>query len=105
LSSDRYDHFALRRVAAELRTEIKQVANVSEVTVIGGARRQLRVQIDPARLAAHGVSPASVAAVLQQSNSQLTSGAFASADRQVLVSTGGFLRDADDAKRIVVAAV
>ncbi|HET8772159.1 MAG TPA: efflux RND transporter permease subunit [Thermoanaerobaculia bacterium] len=104
LSSDRYDHFALRRVAAELQTEIKQVANVSEVTIIGGTRRQLRVQIDPARLAAHGVSPAHLAGVLQQANSQSTSGGFASADRQVLVRTEGFLRDADDAKRIVVAA-
>ena len=36
LSSDRYDHFALRRIAAELQTEIKQIANVSEVTIIGG---------------------------------------------------------------------
>jgi len=104
LSSARYDHFALRRIAAELQTEIKQVANVSEVTIIGGARRQLRVQIDPARLAAHGVSPSRVAAVLQQANQQSSSGTFASSDREVLVKTGGFLRDADDAKRIVIAA-
>ena len=81
LSSARYDHFALRRIAAELQTEIKQVANVSEVTIIGGARRQLRVQIDPARLAAHGLSPPRVAAVLQQANQQSSSGTFASSDR------------------------
>ena len=99
-----YDHFALRRIAAELQTEIKQVANVSEVTIIGGARRQLRVQLDPARLAAHGLSPSHVAAVLQQANQQSSSGAFATSDREVLVKTGGFLRDADDARRIVIAA-
>ena len=35
LSSDRYDHFALRRVAAALQTEIKQVDDVSDVVIIG----------------------------------------------------------------------
>ncbi|HEX7679036.1 MAG TPA: efflux RND transporter permease subunit, partial [Thermoanaerobaculia bacterium] len=103
LSSDRYDHFALRRVAAELQTAIKQVENVSAVTIIGGTRRQLRVQIDPARLAARGIAPMRVAAVLQQANGESSSGAFASGDHEVLVRTSGFLRDADDARRIVVA--
>ncbi len=105
LASDRYDHFMLRRIAAELQTAIKQIANVSEVTIIGGTRRQLRVQIDPARLAAHGLSPARVASVLQQANSESDGGAFASNDRDVLVKTGGFIRNADDARHIVVAAV
>ena len=103
LSSDRYDHFALRRIAAELQTEIKQVANVSAVTLTGGARRQLRVQIDPAKLAAHGIAPSTLAAVLRQANAESGSGSFASGDREVLVKSGGFLRDADEARRIVVA--
>ncbi len=103
LASDRYDHFALRRVAAELQTAIKQVENVSEVTIIGGSRRQLRVMIDPARVAGYGISPAGLAATLQQANGESSSGAFSSGDREVLVQTSGFLRDANDAKRIVVA--
>jgi multidrug efflux pump subunit AcrB len=103
LSSDTYDHFMLRRVAAELETEIRQVENVSEVTLIGGTRRRLRVQIDPARLAAHSLAPAQVAEVLRGANVQSDSGAFASGDRQSLVQSGGFVRDAADAGRIVLA--
>ncbi len=103
LSSDRYDHFALRRIAAELETRIKQVENVAQVTIIGGTRRQLRVQLDPARLAAHGIAPMQLANVLQQANGESNSGAFAASDREVLVKTGGFIRDAEDAGRIVVA--
>ena len=104
LSSERYDHLALRRIAAAMRTEIKQVPNVSDVTIIGGTRRQLRVQLDPARLASFGVAPAQVAGLLQQNNRELTAGSFASSNREVLVRTGGFIRDAEDAKRIVVSA-
>ena len=104
LSSDRYDHFALRRVAAQLQTEIKQVANVSNVTIIGGERRQLRVILDPARVAAYGFAPASLIPQIQQANTQMPAGAFAEGNREVLVETGGFIRNAADAQRIVVGA-
>ncbi|HUR80914.1 MAG TPA: efflux RND transporter permease subunit [Thermoanaerobaculia bacterium] len=103
LASRRYDHFVLRRIAAELQTEIKQVGNVAEVTIIGGTRRQLRVSVDPARLAAHGVAPAQLAGILQQANREADSGSFSSANREALVKTSGFIRDAEDAGRIVVA--
>ncbi|MGB5995368.1 MAG: efflux RND transporter permease subunit, partial [Candidatus Deferrimicrobiaceae bacterium] len=64
LSSDRYDHYALRRVAAELHDQIKTIPDVSEVRVIGGRRRQVRVVLDPARLAARGIAPVSLVPVL-----------------------------------------
>jgi len=104
LSSDRYDHFTLRRVATALQTEIKQVENVSDVVILGGNRRQLRVVLDPAKLAAHGVAPAQVVRILEQGNSETDAGSFAESNRQILVKTGGFIRDANDAKRIVIAA-
>ena len=104
LSSDRDDHFALRRVAAQLQTEIKQVNDVSSVQIIGGLRRQLRVTVDPARVAAYGLAPAPIVRMIQQANTQLPAGAFASNNQEMLVETGGFIRNADDAKRIVLGA-
>ena len=104
LSSDRYDHFALRRIAAQLQTEIKQVNDVAGVQIIGGLRRQLRVTVDPARVAAYGLAPAPIVGMIQQANTQLPAGAFASNNREALVETGGFVRNIDDAKRIVVGA-
>jgi len=104
LSSRRYDSFALRRVAAQLQTEIKQVNDVSSVQIIGGLRRQLRVTLDPARVAAYGLAPAPIVQMIQQANTQLPAGAFASNNQEVLVETGGFIRTLDDAKRIVLGA-
>ncbi len=104
LSSDRYDHFALRRIAGEVKNEIKQIEDVSAVDVIGGLRRQLRVVIDPARTAAYGLAPAQIAQIVQQANTQMRAGAFSSNNTEVLVETGGFLSSADDAARIVVGA-
>ena len=102
LSSDRYDHAALRRIASALQNDIKQIPNVSDVVILGGTRRALRVTLDPAKLASFGLAPAQIAGALAQNNRESDAGAFASGDREVLVKTGGFIRDADDAGRIVV---
>lgn len=102
LSSGRYDHFTLRRVAAQLHDQIKEVADVSEVKIIGGQRRQIRVTLDQSRMAAFNVAPATIVPILEQANRQLQSGSFASENREFLVETAGFLSSAEDAGNVVV---
>jgi multidrug efflux pump subunit AcrB len=102
LASDRYDHFTLRRIAAQLHDQIKEVPDVSEVKIIGGQRRQIRVTLDEARLAAFNIGPAIIVPVLDSANKQLQSGSFASGNREFLVETGGFLRSADEVGNVVV---
>ena len=102
LSSDSYDHFTLRRIASQLKDQIKETRDVSEVTIIGGQRRQFRVTLDDSRMAAFNVAPASIVPVLEQNNRQLQSGSFSSGNREFLVETGGFLKSADDVGNVVV---
>jgi multidrug efflux pump subunit AcrB len=101
LSGDRYDAFTLRRIASRLHDQIKTVPDVSEVRIIGGQRRQLRVVLDPARMASRGVAPAPLAQLLGEANRQLQAGSLASGNRERLVSTGGFLRTAEDVGAVV----
>jgi multidrug efflux pump subunit AcrB len=103
LWSDRQDHYLLRRVAAQLHDEIKRVEDVSEVTIIGGQRRQVRVLPDVGRLEAFRVSPARLSQMLAQSNRQLQAGSFSLENREFLVETGSFLRTAEDVASLVVA--
>jgi multidrug efflux pump subunit AcrB len=102
LSSARYDHLTLRRVAAQLHDQIKQVTDVSEVNIIGGQRSQIRVMLDEARMAAFDVAPASIVPLLQQANRQTRSGSFASINREFLIETGGFLHSAEDVGNLVI---
>src|SRR6476661_6170266 len=60
LWSKRYGDYELRRLAAQLHDTIKQVDQVSAVTMIGGQRRQVRVDLDEARLAGYHLSPADI---------------------------------------------
>ena len=102
-SSDRYDHFMLRRIAAQLHDQIKEVADVSEVKIIGGERRQIRVTLEAARMAAYNVAPASIIPILQNTNTQFRSGSFAAGNREFLVETGGLLKSAEDVGNVVLA--
>jgi multidrug efflux pump subunit AcrB len=102
LWSDRYDSATLRRIAAEAHDAIKQVPDVSEVTITGGERREVRVTLDQARMAAYGVAPAGVLPVLERANRRDRSGAFASRNGEYLVETGNLLESADEVGRVVV---
>ncbi len=102
LTSDRYDHFTLRRIAEQVNDQIKEVRDVSEVKIIGGQRRQIRVLLDDSRMAAYSVAPASIVPMLAQENKQLQSGSFSSGNREFLVETGGFLHSAEEVGDVVV---
>ena len=104
LSSARYDGFQLRRVAAELRKEIKTVTDVSEVKLIGGEARSVRVLVDPGQLSERGLALLSVAQALEAQNKRLPSGKFAHDNREFLVETGGVLKSAADVENVVVGA-
>ena len=102
LHSGHYDHLTLRRLAAEVSDAVKQVPLVAETRLIGGALRQLRVQLDPSRLAARNLSPAGIVPMLQQANRQFASGGLTSNDREIAVETGAFLQSAEDVGNVVV---
>jgi hypothetical protein len=102
LHSAFYDHATLRRVAAQLDDAVKQVEGVSETTLIGGLARRVRVAPDRAALAARGLSLTDVAYALRQANQPLPAGAFATGDREFLVETGAFLKNADQVAAVVL---
>ena len=100
--SARHDHLTLRRLAAQVDDSVKQVPLVAETALIGGARRELRVLLDPAKLAARNLSPAVLAPLLRQANRQFRSGELVANNQSVRVETGGFLHSAEDAGNVVV---
>ena len=101
LHSPKHDHFTLRRLAAQLDDEIKSIPQVAETTLIGGVRRTVRVQLDAAALASRGLSATSLVPALQAANRQSQTGSLPSANTEILLETGTFLRDADDVGAVV----
>ncbi|HEY6562343.1 MAG TPA: efflux RND transporter permease subunit [Polyangiaceae bacterium] len=104
LWSERYSGYELRRLAGELREQVKQIPGVSEVTLTGGERRQLRVELDPERLAARGLSALRVASALQAANARSPAGTLTTDNREFVLETGSVLTNANDVANVVVGA-
>ncbi len=100
--SDRYDGYTLRRIAEEVDREVKTIDDVSGTKVIGGERRQLRVLLDPAKMAGYNVAPATIYAALEHANQQLQVGSFAAENREFAVQTGNFLESPQDVGAVVI---
>ena len=102
LHSRSYGSNELRQVAERLMDEIRTIPDVAATTVTGGSPRQIRAQLDPARLAARGVTAGEVFAALGAANARLQAGEFVHGDRAWLVDVGAPLRTAADAGSVVV---
>lgn len=100
--SARYDHLTLRRLAAQVEESVKQVPLVAETNLLGGARRAVRVMLDPVKLASRNLSPAGLVPMLQQANRQFRAGGLTTGNKEVLVETGAFLKTAHDVGDVVV---
>ncbi|WGV25634.1 efflux RND transporter permease subunit [Halotia branconii] len=102
LWSNQVNASELRQIAAQLDEQIKQVPDVSETTIIGGQKRQLRIELDPIRLNAFGLTPLEISQALQSQNTELASGALSQNNQSFLVRTQSFIRSAEDAENLVV---
>jgi multidrug efflux pump subunit AcrB len=100
--SARYDHLTLRRLVAEVDDSVKAVPLVAETAVIGGARREIRVLLDPVRLASRNLSAAGLVPMLQQANRQFRAGGLTTNNQEVVIETGAFLASAADVGNVVV---
>ena len=99
--SDRVSGYELRRIGTELCDEIKKDQDVSEFSLIGGQRRQVRIVLDPARLKAYRLSAFQIMGALQKANFLLPSGTFPAGNRDFLIETGALLKSSDEVGDVV----
>ncbi|MEP7344722.1 MAG: efflux RND transporter permease subunit, partial [Gemmatimonadaceae bacterium] len=103
LHSSAYDANAIRQIAVHLEDEIRTIPDVAETFVVGGQAKQLRVTLDPARLAASGVSPGEVAQALRAANARLQAGELTASNEVYLIDVGATLATVADVNAVVVA--
>ena len=104
LWSPRYGDDQLRRLAAQLRDVIAEVPDVSEVTLLGGRPRQVRVEVDPARLAAYGLDPLDLRRALGGANAVRSVAGAAAAGTTAIVDAGAKLHTAAEVEQTVVTS-
>ena len=82
---------------------LQRVDGVARVEVSGLATRELRVDLDPVRLRAYGVSPAEVATALREANADQPVGLLSDRTQDAILRVEGRIKDPRDFANIVVA--
>lgn len=99
---ENYDHYTLRRLAAQVDDEIKSIYKVAETKIIGGTKRQLSIHFDPLLLASRNLTVADLIPKIKAANNSLHTGTLLSLNQEIQVQTGRFFTDAQEIGKIVV---
>ncbi len=102
LWSNELEGYQIRRAAAELRNELQQIPDISATQLIGGQRRTMLVELEPAKLAAYGISASGVQNMLQMENRAMDAGVITQRNEALSVHLDGFFRSVDDLNALVV---
>jgi len=100
--ADAGDGYLLRQQAAELANELKRIPDVAETWIVGGAPREVAVTLDPAALAARGLSAAVVYHALGVANAEVPGGTLLADGRAVPVRVGHVLDRVEEVATVVV---
>ncbi len=96
------DDHDLRRIGEETLARLARLPGVSRTRIVGGRPAAVEVELDPERLAAHGLGPLEVERALSAADAAVAAGTFARADRLRAVALSSALEHADDVAELVV---
>jgi multidrug efflux pump subunit AcrB len=82
---------------------LQRVDGVARVDVAGMATREVRIDLDPARLRAYGVTPAEISTALREANNDQPVGLLSDAHQDAILRVEGRVRDPREFANVVVA--
>ncbi len=96
------DDGQLRLLAQDVLQVLKEVKDTGNAFIVGGRREQITVDAYPERLSGYEISLGQVANTIKTANSETTAGGVESSGTHFNVTTGSFLKSADEISRLVV---
>ncbi len=86
-----------------IKKRLENVPGVGAVDLVGGAEREIQIEVDAARLKAYGLSVQDVIQSVGAANVEVPGGNLVQGPRQLLLRTMGKYTNVDDFKNVVVA--
>jgi len=102
LASEKYDDYALKRIADRMADRLRSLRQISVVEVHGGRDREIRLELDPERLQAFDVSPLEATNVIAAYNIAAPAGYWVNDNRRETVFLDSQISSAEDVKTLVI---
>ena len=103
MSSSRLDLVQLRKLGLDVQQRFKALPNTGQSFVTGGSLEQVRIELDPSKLASHQITIGQVARAISAANQRMPAGDVVDGNRWFSVHTGAFLKNAEEIGELVVA--
>jgi HAE1 family hydrophobic/amphiphilic exporter-1 len=87
----------------QIKQRLENAKGVGQITIVGGARREIHVLVDPDRLRAYNLTVNDVFNALRQQNLELPGGNLNAGSRELTIRTSGKVLDLAEFNRIPVA--
>ncbi len=100
-----YDGYTLRRIVERVNDEVRTIFGISETSIIGGLRREVRVEVDPEKLASLGMDIVDLKQMLTLQNVSSYPGSFYRKDTQFSVKLDNFFASKRDVEYTVIKVV
>lgn len=103
ISSDTHGLVWLREWADNWLTDkLTAVPGTAGVEVVGGLKREIRVHLDPQKLASYGLTVEKIARTLGNENLELFAGRVSQETREIIARTMGELQNLDELRHVVL---
>ncbi|MFC4230396.1 efflux RND transporter permease subunit [Parasediminibacterium paludis] len=102
LWSEKYDDYQLKQIGQELTNEVKKINDVSDINILGGRSKEVKIMLDKNKMGENHVDFLSISKQIQGANVQMQGGNLLQKDTAFSVETGNFLTTADDIANLVV---
>lgn len=103
VQSDRLNLLELSAIANDIfRERLQTIPGVSEIRIWGEKKYSMKLLIDPARLAAHGLTPLDVRNALNRENVELPSGRIEGYSTELSIRTFGRLSSAEEFNNLII---
>ncbi|MFM7388300.1 MAG: efflux RND transporter permease subunit [Bacteroidota bacterium] len=86
----------------QILPQIKQVSGVAEIQVIGGEKREIRVNVDKEKLKSYGLTLANVNQAIASSNVEFPTGKVKSNKEQMTVRLSGKFQSVEDIQKMIL---
>jgi len=102
LYSEEYGDYRIRRTAEEILARLAEVPDISRTSIVGGRRREVRVEPDMEKMAGLGMSFADVERCLAATDVSVTAGSYSRFNQERTVTSDSFVSSARDMEALIV---
>ena len=87
----------------QIKQKLENARGVGQITIVGGARREIHVEVDPERLRSYNLTINDVFAALRSQNLELPGGNLSAGSMELSVRTTGRIADPEQFNQITIA--